>query len=245
MSTSPDPEPGPYGLQGLLPLLEEFVDVVKVAPQQLVLQEQERLNTVLVIIEGVIKVRSLLPDGSEEVLGMLGGGECIGIASVFGATHAWGDVVALTPVRMMQLPKATVISLIRRHPDAAFHFMAMMAASLGTVRERVLTRHLQPSERVLASLTELARKASAHHPGTRPLMAPAISQTELAILTGVARETCCRCLSKLERRGAIKRLPEGWELATDAAARDPGPPNRSSRPPALPSQGRSRTIVRN
>jgi CRP-like cAMP-binding protein len=259
MSSPRSPGTPTYGLQGLLPMLQGIADAAVFPANRLVLQEHERLSTVLLILEGLVKVRSIQNDGTEEVLGILGGGECIGIASVFGAEHAWGDVASLTSVRLMRLPKAMVIDLIRRQPDAAFHFMAMMGATLGTVRERVLNRHRQPSERVLCTLSELARKAHPHADPAGPLLAPPISQTELAMLTGVARETCCRCLSKLQRRGAIIRSSDGWLLtpasvtATEAlpagglqptnrrsgpapaGARGASPPNRSSPAAALPS----------
>lgn len=229
-----------YGLKELLPILQGRVEQMAYPRNQIVLKERDRLNTVLVIIDGVVKVRSLLPDGSEEVLGILGSGECIGIASVFGAVHSWGDVVSITSVQLMRLPKETVIALILDQPLAALHFMAMMAGSLKTVKDRVMARHLQPSERVLVSLVELANKNRPSKQPTEPLLAPAISQMELANLTGVARETCCRCLRKLQRRGVINKTDHGWELWP---SRDPGPPNRSLAASALPYAGPTRNIA--
>lgn len=214
----------PYGLKALLPLLKGHAEPLAYPPNRTLLQEQDCLNTVLVIVNGVAKVRSLLPDGSDEVLGILGSGECIGIASVFGAQHPWGDLVSITAVHLFRLPKETVIALILEQPLAAFHFMAMMSGSLKTVRERVLARHLQPTERVLFTLVELANKTKSSNQPLEPLLAPAITQTELASLTGVARETCCRCLSKLQRRGVVNKAAHGWELWP---SRDHRQPNRS------------------
>jgi len=230
-----------YGLKLLLPLLQGLVEPMAYPRNQVVLKEQDRLNTVLVIIDGIVKVRSRLSDGSEEVLGILGSGECIGIASVFGAVHSWGDVMSITAVQLIRLPKEAVIALILEQPVAALHFMAMMAGSLRTVRERVMTRHLQPTERVLATLMELAHKNQPGNQPPEPLLAPAISQMELATLTGVARETCCRCLKKLQRRGLINKTDHGWELWL---SRDPGQPSHSLAASALPHVGATRTMAR-
>ena len=228
-----------FGFKELLPILRGHAEVLTYPPSQELLHEQDRLNTVIVIINGVAKVRSLLPDGNEEVLGMLGCGECIGIASVFGAEHPWGDLVSITAVQLFRLPKESVIALILEQPVAAFHFMAMMAGSLKTVRERVLARRLQPTQRVLATLVELATKNNACNEPTEPLLTPAITQTELASLTGVARETCCRCLSKLQRRGLINRTAHGWELWP---SRDPGQTNRSLEASAQPHASGARSM---
>jgi CRP-like cAMP-binding protein len=237
---SPPVGENPYGFKELLPLLKARAKPLAYPPHQIVLREQDRLNTVLVIINGVVKVRSVLPDGSEEVLGILGSGECIGIASVFGAEHSWGDMVSISKVQLIRLPKEMVIALILEQPVAAFHFMAMMAGSLKTVRERVLARHLQPTERVLVTLVELANKNTSSNQPLEPLLAPAITQIELASLTGVARETCCRCLRKLQRRGLINKTAHGWELWP---SRDPGHPNRSLKASAPPLAGATRKIV--
>ena len=220
-----------FGFKELLPILKEHTEPLAYPPNQILLKEQDRLNIVIVIISGVAKVRSLLPDGSEEVLGILGSGECIGIASVFGAEHPWGDLVAISEVQLFRLPKDTVIALILERPVAAFHFMAMMAGSLKTVRERVLARHLQPTERVLATLMELADKNQSSQHRSEPLLAPAITQMELANLTGVARETCCRCLSKLQRRGMINKTAHGWELWPSRDLRQPNRGRDASAPP--------------
>ncbi len=228
---------GSFGFKELLSILKGHTEPLTYPSNQILLHEQDRLNIVIVIINGVAKVRSLLPDGSEEVLGILGSGECISIASVFGAEHPWGDLVAISEVQLFRLPKETVIALILEQPVAAFHFMAMMAGSLRTVRERVLARHLQPTERVLATLVELANKNMSSHHQPEPLLAPAITQTELASLTGVARETCCRCLSKLQRRGVINKTAHGWELWP---SRDHRKPNRSLDPSAPPAEGVNR-----
>jgi len=224
----------PYGLKQLLPLLHGRVEAITYPRNQVLLKQRDCLNTVLLIIDGVVKVRSLVSDGSEEVLGILGNGECIGISSVFGAVSSWGDVVSITAVQLIRLPKEAVIALILEQPVVAFHFMAMMAGSLKTVRERVMTRHLQPTERVLATLVELALKCQPSDQSPEPLLAPAISQIELATLTGVARETCCRCLTKLKRRGLINKTKQGWELWP---SRDQSQPNRSQAASAVPPPG--------
>lgn len=221
-----------YGLEGLLPLLGTEATRLTVSANQLVLQEQDRLSTVLLLLEGVVKVRSTQPDGTDEVLGILGGGECIGVASLFGAEHAWGDVISITEVQLMRMPVPALRDLILQRPEAAIHLMAMMAGSLSTVRARVLARHQMPKERVLGVLQELARKACRRKPAPLALKAPMISQSELASLTGIARETCCRCLSKLQRQGVITATAEGWDLQP---SREGAPSIRSNRESILPN----------
>lgn len=155
---SPGAREKPYGLKPLMPLLQDRVSTMAYPRNKVILKEQDRLNNVLLIVDGIAKVRSFLSDGSEEVLGILGSGECIGISCVFGAVHSWGDLVSITELQLVRLPKEAAIALILEQPVAAFHFMAMKSGCLATVRERVMSRHLQPTERVLATLMELARK---------------------------------------------------------------------------------------
>ncbi|MBD2549592.1 hypothetical protein H6G65_08330 [Microcystis elabens FACHB-917] len=102
--TSPESGENPFGFESLRSLQDGRFEQTSYSRSQVLLKERDSLNAELVIIDGIVKVRSCLFDGSENVLGILVSGECISIASVFGAVRSLGDVVSITPRRLIRLP---------------------------------------------------------------------------------------------------------------------------------------------
>lgn len=180
---------------------------------QYIQMEQEPLDRVLVVVEGLAKVRSFQHNGYEEVLNLLGPGDCMGLTCLFDACSAWGDVVALTVVQVLRVACGDLAAMLEQEPEMALCCMAMLHDQLLGVMRRVLERRLATNERLLLVLQEVAWKAAPMDGKDGARLVPPLSHAELAALAGLARETVSRSLGKLQAKGALIKNGKGWELA--------------------------------
>lgn len=128
--------------------------VLKYPAGQIVQMEQEPLDRVLVVIEGVAKVRSFQHNGYEELLNLLGPGDCTGITCLFDVCTAWGDVVALTELKVLRVACSDLFQLLEQDPEMALCCMALQQDQLLGVKRRVVERRLTTHERLLGVLQE-------------------------------------------------------------------------------------------
>lgn len=178
--------------------------------QRLYAVGERAVHTYLLAL-GTVKVGVPGPQGPR-VLGYLHAGDLLGEATLDGDTWHDEEVVAIEAAFLCALPSAGLRELMRRTPALAVEITRLIGRRLRAMRARVEQLGAGRAEaRVAHVLLTLARELGTDV-GGRVVIPLRLSQTELADLVGLRRETVNIVLQNLRRRGLIAFERHGFEL---------------------------------
>lgn len=170
---------------------------------RVILLENDWGGSVYFILEGWAKIRTYNLDGKEVTLNILGKGEIFGEMAALDEVPRSTDVITLTPTTIGSIPAQDFIQLIHSEPLAGVRLSQLMAKRLRQVNRRLRLRESDSTSRVADTLLFLAEgQGKLKQQGTE---IPNLPHRELSSLSGLARETVTRVLTKLERKGLIVR----------------------------------------
>jgi len=171
-------------------------------PDQVIVMEQDWGESLFLLRSGLAKVRTYTMDGDEVVMALLGVGDLFGEMAALDGSSRSADVVALTPLKLVKLRVAPFAELLGKHPGFALDLARFEAARLKDLNRRFALQSGDATSRVLDSMAYLARKSSGLANDPQSLI-PSLAMRELALVSGLARETASRTLSKLRARGTV------------------------------------------
>ena len=172
-------------------------------PNQVILLENDWGGSVYFILNGWAKIRTYNLDGKEVTLNILGEGELFGEMAALDEVPRSTDVITLTQTMIASLPAHDFIRLIKSEPLAGVRLAQLMAKRLRQVNRRLRLRESDSKSRVADTLLFLAEgQGKSRASGTE---IPNLPHRELSSLSGLARETVTRVLTKLESSGLIVR----------------------------------------
>ncbi|MGB3691554.1 MAG: Crp/Fnr family transcriptional regulator [Spirulinaceae cyanobacterium] len=170
---------------------------------QVILLENDWGGSVYFILEGWVKIRTYNLDGKEVTLNILGNGEVFGEMAAMDEVPRSTDVITLTPTKISSVPAQDFTELIRSEPLAGLRLAQLMAKRLRQVNRRLRLREADSLSRVADTILFLAEgQGKQAELGTE---IPNLPHRELSSLSGLARETVTRVLTKLEKRNLIAR----------------------------------------
>jgi CRP-like cAMP-binding protein len=170
---------------------------------RVILLENDWGGSVYFILEGWAKIRTYNLDGKEVTLNILGKGEIFGEMAALDEVPRSTDVITLTPTTIGSIPAQDFVQLIHNEPLAGVRLSQLMAKRLRQVNRRLRLRESDSTSRVADTLLFLAEgQGKLKQQGTE---IPNLPHRELSSLSGLARETVTRVLTKLEKRALIKR----------------------------------------
>jgi CRP-like cAMP-binding protein len=165
-------------------------------------EEGDPCRGLFVVAEGRVEIRQISLRGREQVFHAEGPGAALGEGPLFDGGGYIASAVALTPGRVLFLPRAEVIALCRRHPDVALAMLETMARRVRHFAGIVADLAFRPvTERVARHLH--ASVDGPIKPGTRIDLA--LTQAQLAARLGTVRELVARAFAQLEKEGVISR----------------------------------------
>lgn len=171
----------------------------------------ERAVHAYLLALGTVKVGIPSPQG-ERVLGYLHAGDLLGEATLDNDTWHDEEAVAIEPAFLCALPSAGLRELMRQTPALAVEMTRLIGRRLRAMRARVEQLGAGRAEaRIAHVLLTLARELGTDV-GGRVVIPLRLSQTELANLVGLRRETVNIVLLNLRRRGLFASERHGIEL---------------------------------
>ena len=170
---------------------------------QVILLENDWGGSVYFILEGWVKIRTYNPDGKELTLNIIGKGEVVGEMAALDEVPRSTDVITLTPTKICSIPAQDFKELIYNEPLAGVHLAQLMAKRLRQVNRRLRLREADSLSRVADTILFLAEGQG--KTGDKGTEIPNLPHRELSSLSGLARETVTRVLTKLEKKGLINR----------------------------------------
>lgn len=170
---------------------------------QVILLENDWGSSIYFILEGWVKIRTYNLDGKEVTLNILGRGELFGEMAPLEEVPRSTDVITLVPTVIGSMPASDFVKLLHTQPLAGIQLSRLMARRLRQVNRRLRLRESDSMSRVADIILFLADGQG--KTGTSGIEIPNLPHRELSSLSGLARETVTRVLSKLEKKGLIVR----------------------------------------
>lgn len=169
-----------------------------------VLSAGEPGDALYLIISGAVKVFRLSPAGQEQILAILGPGECVGEMALLDGGLRSASAETLTETGLLVLPRLAFLSALRRQPAIAEKLLVVLSKRLQVANHQLEQLVFCDARgRVAGTLLALAEVYGTGPAGQRRIDLT-LTHQELANLAGIARETGTRVLSELAEARLIE-----------------------------------------
>ena len=156
--------------------------------------------------DGLLKVTMLSPSGNERILCFLGPSAVVGELSMIDGLPRSASVVAVRPATLSFLSRAAFKAFAKTHPELYEYLVMLLAARLRETDAVIAAGSFLPNEgRLACTLLELAGDFGQDVGDGRTVIRQRIGQSDLAAMTGIARESANRIISDWQRRKIISR----------------------------------------
>jgi CRP/FNR family transcriptional regulator, cyclic AMP receptor protein len=172
---------------------------------QMILLENDWGGSVYFILSGWLKIRTYNIDGKEITLNIVGKGEIVGEMAALEQAPRSTDVLSLTPVTIANIPAEDFVQLLKSEPLAGVKLAQLMGRRLRQINRRLRLRESNSASRVADTLLFLAEGQGTDINSEQGAEIPNFPHRELSSMSGLARETVTRVLTKFERDGLIIR----------------------------------------
>ena len=167
-----------------------------------ILRKGEPGGSMIVILQGTVRVSALGVDGREVSYAVLGAGEILGEISLLDGAERSADVSAIEDCVLLIVERAGFLALIRKNPELCLKLMGELCRRLRRTNLAVESLALLDLpgriSKLLLGLPQIAGPA-----GNRVTIR--LSQSDLATLAGGSREKINRQLRLWEKAGVIAR----------------------------------------
>ncbi|MES2262019.1 MAG: Crp/Fnr family transcriptional regulator [Pseudomonadota bacterium] len=172
------------------------------AKRDVVLQKGASGDSLLFLLSGQLQVIDVTEDGRAIGLRMLAPGDFFGEIAVINGSMRSASVVALTPVLVALLPRATALHLFSHSPSVANQMLRFLAAKVQRDSEfRALLSIHNTSKRIYTFIELLKEKKENDVEVVENLP----THQDIANMINTSRETVTRTLLTLVQQGIIKK----------------------------------------
>jgi CRP-like cAMP-binding protein len=175
-------------------------------PNRAILLENDWGGSVYFILDGWVKIRTYDRSGKEVTLNIVGKGEIVGEMAALEESPRSTDAITLTTATISSIPAQDFVNLLKSEPLAGIRLSQLMAKRLRQLNRRLRLREADSLSRVADTLLFLA-EGQGEKSGQGAII-PNLPHRELSSISGLARETVTRSLTKLEKKGLIQRQQE-------------------------------------
>ena len=159
------------------------------------------------IDEGLLKVSMMSRSGTERILAFMGSGSIVGELSMIDGLPRSAAVVAVRDSALSFLSRPSFEAFAQRRPEIYKSLVTLLATRLRETDTVIAAGSFLPLKgRVTSTLLELADHFGQDVGSGRVVIRQKIGQSDLAALTGIARETVSRILNDWKRHKLVSRL---------------------------------------
>jgi CRP/FNR family cyclic AMP-dependent transcriptional regulator len=163
--------------------------VRKLPERHIIFRRADRASTVILILEGYVKLSSVTACGREVVLEIAGPGACFGELSVLNGSPPNSDATTITASRLLLMDGRKFWQTMERHPPMAVAIFSLTSERLRAATRQVLDIVALPAPaRVAKTLLQLAEMHS-HLTRDGICIDLRLSQSELGGIAGLTRES--------------------------------------------------------
>ncbi|WP_051341433.1 helix-turn-helix domain-containing protein [Azospirillum halopraeferens] len=187
--------------------LEAIADTVVAERETMLFSEGDAAGDLYRVIDGMVRIYKLLPDGRRQIVGFLQAGDMMGLT--LGPCYLY-TAETVTTCSLQRLPRSRFEALMEAQPALARSLHARTATELVAAQDHMLLLGRKTAvEKVASFLLLLAtRSRSASSLGGRRVRLP-MSRNDIADYLGLTTETVSRAFTKLKTGGLIRLLEGG------------------------------------
>lgn len=161
-------------------------------------------TTLYVLVAGQVKMTQVTPEGHQVLLRVASPGETIGAIAVVDKARYPATAQAADDCRLLAWDGDSMLALMLRFPHLALNILRVVSAHVLEFQDRYRELATERVERRVArALLRLANQAG-QKVESGILIDLALTQQDLAEMTGTTRYTISRMLSDWEQRGLVK-----------------------------------------
>lgn len=157
------------------------------------------------LISGKVVWENSNEEGREFIQHIIRPGECFGELPLFDDEVYAADAIALESSRVMRMPKADFLALLRELPDLHFKFSRMLAQRVRFDFMLLKSFAFENPEKRIHSLLQYIKKNQKN--GEDPLLVD-LTRQQIANMTGLRVETVIRAVISLKNKGVL-RIEQG------------------------------------
>jgi CRP/FNR family transcriptional regulator, cyclic AMP receptor protein len=174
-------------------------------------------NCMMLVLCGSVRVSSISLSGKEIVLNIINAGQIVGEIAVLDGGPRTCDAVAMTDCELLVLNRRDLMPFLERHADICLMLIKILCERLRHTSEQVEDLVFRDVEqRIAKALLQLCERFGRPDGGGRVLELH-LSQSELANIIGITRESVNKQLKAWQRAGFIDVAKEAVMIINPAA----------------------------
>jgi CRP/FNR family transcriptional regulator len=185
--------------------LEQLGQHVHFRANEAVFAQEEIATSYYNLLEGVMRLYKLLPDGRRQIVGFALPGDFLGLGA--GDRHVF-SADAVGPVVVCRFSRNSFARFVAHRPNVLRRINEFAASELSQAQEQMVLLGRRSAEEKIATFLVGWRNRLAR-----------LGQTNGSVYLGLTIEALSRTLTKLERDGVIEILPGGFRLKNPARAK--------------------------
>ncbi|SHJ35354.1 cAMP-binding domain of CRP or a regulatory subunit of cAMP-dependent protein kinases [Arenibacter nanhaiticus] len=167
-----------------------------------IFEENEKLNGVFCVRNGVSKLSKLSPNGKDQIVKLASKGAVLGQRSVIVEEISNLSAVALNDMEACFIPKNAIVNTLNANPNFAVEVLRHMAHDLKEADDVIVNMSQKTvKQRVAEAFIYLKNNFGEDKNG---YLALTLSREDIANVVGTASESVIRIISEFKKKGLIK-----------------------------------------
>ncbi|MEO5788115.1 MAG: Crp/Fnr family transcriptional regulator [Gelidibacter sp.] len=167
----------------------------------IIFNENELLNGVYCIREGICKMTKLSSNGKDHTVKLMGKGQLIGQRSIISGERTHLSAIALNDIEMCFVPKEQILSNIKSNQEFSFNVLQNLAQDLREAEDGLINMAQKTvRQRVAETLIYVGNTFGENEDG---YLSVSLSREDYASIVGTATESAIRILSQFKKEGLI------------------------------------------
>src|SRR5438105_1683156 len=192
----------PFAAQAFLDSADISKKIVEYQASATVFAQGDPCSSVMYIQAGAVRLSVLSHAGKEAIVAVLGPGDFLGEGALAGQRVRMGTATAVSPSRVLVVPKEEMVRLLREEPGFSDRFIEYMLYRNIRIEEDLVDQLFNSSEKRLErTLLLLARYGKEDKPQG---VLPKLSQEMLAEMIGTTRSRVNFFMNKFRKLGFIE-----------------------------------------
>lgn len=187
--------------------LAALTRLITLRPDQALFRQNDKPDGCYALVEGTVKVSIVSSGGDEALLAILGEGDIIGEMGMVDGEPRSATISALKRCKVAFLPAAGFRRFADDNPSVYQHMLTILSKRLRASNDRLAAQQMLPLSGRLARLfLKLSDGFGQPLDGGRMLIKQTFTQSDLARMTGSARENVNRQINQWQRKAIVSRI---------------------------------------
>src|ERR1700722_3053952 len=175
-------------------------------PRETAFAQEELTTSFFNLLEGVMRLYKLLPDGRRQIIGFALPGDFLGLSA--SVRHNF-SADAIGPVALCQFSKSAFATFSEDRPDLLRRINELAVRELSQAQDHIVLLGRRSAEEKVATFLIGWRDRLARSGGATNTVPLPMGRQDIADFLGLTIETVSRTFTKLERDGLIEIMPGG------------------------------------